>query len=67
MPSSTPATMPGIERGSVTVRKALIGPAPSVIGGSLVVAIDVGQRRGQHDDHDRQRHVDERHDDADLS
>ena len=60
----TPATMPGTDSGSVTVRKTRIGPAPRRARGLLVVAVDVGERGRQHDHHDRQRHMHERDDHA---
>src|SRR5215475_13104110 len=36
LPLSTPAMIPGVDSGSVTVRKTRIGPAPRQIGGGRV-------------------------------
>ena len=60
----TPATMPGIGERQRHREEDADRPGAQALGGLLVVGVDVRQRRGQHDDHQRQRHMHERDGDA---
>ena len=59
-----PATMPGAGQRQRHGQEHADRPGAEALGGLLVVRVDMGERGGQHDHHDRQRHMHERDGDA---